>query len=42
VCGVLFGSWLRSDFDTWFRNLLSDQPLIGRQKVLGTTNARFG
>ena len=33
---------LRSDFDTCFRNLFSNQPLMGRQKVVGTTNTRFG
>jgi SAM domain (Sterile alpha motif) len=33
---------LKSDFDTCFRNLLSNQPLMGRQKVVGTTDARFG
>jgi hypothetical protein len=33
---------LRSDFDTCIRNLLFNQPLTGRQKVVGTTNERFG
>jgi hypothetical protein len=35
---------LSSDFDTCFQNLLSNQTLLGRQKVLGTTksvNSRF-
>jgi len=31
-----------SDFNSCFQNLLSDQPLTGRQKVVGTTNPRFG
>ncbi len=31
-----------SDFDTCFRNLLSNQALMGRQKVVGTTDAWFG
>jgi hypothetical protein len=31
----------KSDFDTCFQNLLSNQTLLGRQKVLGTTNVRF-
>ena len=30
-----------SKFDTSFRNLSSNQPLAGRQKVVGTTDARF-
>jgi hypothetical protein len=34
--------WVISDFDTSFRNLLSNQPLMVRQKVVGTTDARFG
>jgi transposase-like protein len=33
---------LSSDFATSFRNMASNQPPNGRQKVLGTTNARFG
>jgi len=33
---------LRSDFDTYFRNLLSNQPLMDREKAVGTTQARFG
>jgi hypothetical protein len=33
---------LKSDFDTCFRHLFSNQPLMGRQKVVGTTNTRFG
>jgi hypothetical protein len=31
-----------SDFDTCFQNLTSNQRLIGRQKLVGTTDARFG
>ena len=34
--------FLRSDFDTCFQNLFSFQLLMSRQKVLGTTGARFG
>jgi hypothetical protein len=33
---------LISDFDTCFQNLFSFQLLMSRQKVLGTTGARFG
>ena len=33
---------VRSDFDTYFRNLLSNQPLMDREKAVGTTQARFG
>jgi hypothetical protein len=33
---------LLSDFDTCFQNLFSFQLLMSRQKVLGTTGARFG
>ena len=33
---------LSSDFDTYFRNLLSNQPLMDREKAVGTTQARFG
>lgn len=35
-------NYLSSDFDTCLRNLLSNQPLMGRRKVVGTTDARFG
>ena len=33
---------LKSDFDTYFQNLVFNQPLMGCQEVFGTTNARFG
>jgi hypothetical protein len=36
------GHLLSSDFDTCFRNLFAYQLLMSRQKVLGTTGARFG
>ena len=32
----------RSNFDTYLRNLLSNQPLMGRQKIVGTTQGGFG
>jgi hypothetical protein len=37
-----FFGFVTSDFDTCLRNLLSNQPLMGRWKVVGTTDARFG
>ena len=33
---------VRSDFNTCFQSLLSNQPLTGHQKVVGTTGAGFG
>jgi len=35
-------AWFRSDFDTSYRNLMSNQRLMGWQKVVGTTDAEFG
>jgi hypothetical protein len=39
--GAATNGAITSDFDTCFQNLLSNQTLLGRQKVLGTTNVRF-